>query len=894
MQKKLKCSFSMLFISLFGMISFFYLPGNCQTSKPPGISTDNNYTTETLVRDIFVKGSCDNVSNITKIGNKEGIGYFENGMDVIGLDKGIILATGNIKGAEGPNNATRKSGDFKDNSGDQDLKLLVTNRVYDAVGIEFDFIPLDSFVAFRYVFASEEYCEFVGREFNDVFGFFVSGPGIDGEFSNQSKNVALVPGTKDFVAINSVNHKINKDYYISNVTNDDATNCGIPFLQNPRLQLIEYDGFTTVLNASLKLFPCQTYHIRFVVADVGDNFYDSAVFLEAGSFNLGGEVVLRTEMEESSAPDIVEEGCDAGYFVFERSDISTLDFPLTVQFKASNRSTAVEGVDFSELPKSITIPKGETMVRLPVNIYNDYLAESQESVILELDIPCACYTGFAEMIIQDAPPMRVTVNDMVVCTGDDATLIPEINGGTAPFSYLWEDGSGASERVVSPVSDSTFRVTITDACQNFVEKEIEITLRSIPSASLSGELEICEGDTALLLINFTGNPPFSFSYSRNNVIERKISGVRSNPYLLPVSLEGVYHITQFSDSLCGGVSAGSGKIVVKRFETTWEVVDASCIDSNDGSIQVNISGGKVPYIYGWQNNLSTNAQVSGLGVGDYGLTVTDNDGCRKSYIIPVESPPAINPVTFRCEDISRGVIQIEASGGVGPYSYSINGRDFYNGDLFKSLTPGQRYDLTIKDKNQCLLEQEFVMPAPFDKIVTIPSEIKLDLGKRFIIEPELQIPENLVEKVSWFPFEHLSCQDCLNPEIIPLENTFYTLKVTDIFGCGGSATTTIKVVKNVSLFIPSAFSPNGDAENEWLTIFANDWQVKKIDFFKIFDRWGNLVFENADFLPNDPNSGWNGTLNGKLLPVGIYVFFAQATLIDGSSEFVQGQVMLMN
>jgi len=94
-----------------------------------GIVTNNNFTPEELVRDIFVKGSCDNVSNIQPIGKDLGIGYFENGTDIIGIAKGIILSSGDVEGAEGPNGDSRRSGNFRDNSGDPDLSQLVAGQI---------------------------------------------------------------------------------------------------------------------------------------------------------------------------------------------------------------------------------------------------------------------------------------------------------------------------------------------------------------------------------------------------------------------------------------------------------------------------------------------------------------------------------------------------------------------------------------------------------------------------------------------------------------------------------------------------------------------------------------------------------------------------------------------
>ena len=110
-------------------------------------------------------------------------------------------------------------------SSDVDLVKLATGPVFDVVGIEFDFVPLDSFVNFRYVFASDEYCEYVGEKFNDVFGFFVSGPGINGSFNNKGQNVALVPGSNAFVSINTINSSQNALFYSDNMHPEDAARC---------------------------------------------------------------------------------------------------------------------------------------------------------------------------------------------------------------------------------------------------------------------------------------------------------------------------------------------------------------------------------------------------------------------------------------------------------------------------------------------------------------------------------------------------------------------------------------------------------------------------------------------------------------------------------------------
>lgn len=122
---------------------------------------------------------------------------------------------------------------------------------------------------FQFVFGSEEYPEYV-NQFNDVFGFFINGPGINGPHSNNSKNIALIPGTNTPVSINNVNEGNNSEYF---VVND--------------LDFIQYDGFTTVFTAESEVQPMQTYHIKLAIGDGVDHFYDSGVLLQASSFCSG-------------------------------------------------------------------------------------------------------------------------------------------------------------------------------------------------------------------------------------------------------------------------------------------------------------------------------------------------------------------------------------------------------------------------------------------------------------------------------------------------------------------------------------------------------------------------------------------------------------------------------
>jgi hypothetical protein len=209
-----------------------------------------------------ILGSGITISNVSYSGAMGASGYFSDG-GVIGMDSGIILTSGGAAGAVGPNNSDYYTVD-NGLSGDADLDGLIPGySTYDATILEFDFMSAGGDLYFNFVFASEEYNEYVNTSFNDVFGFFLNGA-----------NIALIPGTSTAVAINNVNNGSYSAYYNDNDPDDTAT----PYY-------IQYDGFTTVLTAQFLGLSEGEHHIKLAIADAGDHVLDSAVFIEAGTFS---------------------------------------------------------------------------------------------------------------------------------------------------------------------------------------------------------------------------------------------------------------------------------------------------------------------------------------------------------------------------------------------------------------------------------------------------------------------------------------------------------------------------------------------------------------------------------------------------------------------------------
>ena len=245
------------------------------------LQVDTTVTTEEMVQAFIGPGVI--FSNAQYTGAQVARGLFSNGNSTnLGLNQGIALTSGKIELIIGPN--TSSSIGFNNGTqGDDLLMICLGGPTYDASVLEFDFNPASDTAWCLYVFGSEEYSEWVGSSFNDIFGFFVNGPKPDGG-NYVNENIALVPGTELPVAINNVN----MGYAPPGVPPPGPGVNGECFVDNTGGLTIEYDGFTVPLEAKVAVIPGETYHFKLAIADAGDGIYDSGVLLESGSFKSQG------------------------------------------------------------------------------------------------------------------------------------------------------------------------------------------------------------------------------------------------------------------------------------------------------------------------------------------------------------------------------------------------------------------------------------------------------------------------------------------------------------------------------------------------------------------------------------------------------------------------------
>ncbi len=464
------------------------------TSVSAQINVSQGSSPEAILEQLFGHGV--NISNIEMKGDPRAFGTFSADDPEFGLEEGLMLSTGNSGQATHPVADTISTDNFGLNS-NLLRQLVLPFQTHDAAILEFDLIPSCDSISIRYIFASEEYVEWVDSVFNDVFGFFISGPGIEGDIGfNGSKNIALIPGAKIPVTINNVNHLRNSELFVFNEQHNHAISSGFA-----------YDGYTVPLEAKVAVTPCESYHIIIAIADVGDFFFDSAVFIESEGIRCT-QPSLEVEAFSASTnfSNRTVESCFNGEFVFTLSEPApeNLFYPIEIN------GTATPGEDFVQLPPFVAISEGDQRISIPVIILEDDITEGLEEITISFIDSSKCgdvlHTGTATLFIQDGLSLS-KLPDMALCSGDSVNIpLTKVDGQ----SYKWLTTEGLSNpSIPSPIltltNTSNQSQTTPYILQTRLENEqcsftdtMNVSVLPKPSLSVVGD-QVCVGSPAVLI-----------------------------------------------------------------------------------------------------------------------------------------------------------------------------------------------------------------------------------------------------------------------------------------------------------------------------------------------------------------------------------------------------------
>ncbi len=819
-----------------------------------------SYTPQQLVQDVLITG-CLTAENIVYTGHAESIGYFSNGIPGLDFEEGVILSSGYVTDAEGPN-TSGSTGEDMLMSGDSDLNNIALGTTQDAAVLEFDFVPASDVIEFEYVFGSDEYLEWANSSYNDAFGFFVSG-GPEG-YTNE--NIALIPGTSTPVTINNINDVNNPSYYVDNETSPN----------------IEYDGMTVTLIATVPVTACETYHIKLAVADVGDASYDSAVFLKANSFTSGESYIVETFNSWSNALEVMR-GC-SNYIVFSRTDETPLTESVPIELTVGG--TATSGVDYSAVPESLEIPIGEDSIVVYFDAYDLGVPQGDETIILTFENGCPCDAGTTQHTITIIDAFEVDpeiANDSPICVGDDATLTVTLNtpdpdnvtiewntgeidvdqiivspeettnysvdiiypcdtitltttvtvieppdvdlgpdidvaslntnldaGMATGNTGVWTSTGGPGTANINPADASITTVSVDDfGIYNFTWTEtslapncvssddINVNFYHIPTADFEATEILCFGDYTT--ITFTGDiidglATFDWDFGTANVI----SGTDEGPYVIEFTESGTFNISLTVTEDIATADYDIDIVVPPPLDGTLTAYDDPCFESCNGNAIIEMTGGIAPYNYSWA---STSNEIDNLCLGDYGLTVTDVNGCEYATTFSISQPPLLEYNTnynhVDCYGGFTGNASIMPYGGTEPYTYIWN--DGFNMANHNNIQAGD-YMPTVIDANGCSVTELFVITEPDLLQVVTSGDFEICENQTVNIAAQ-PMGGTLPYTFFWDSGDGNGfVEGDQTFQVIPHEDITYTVYVEDDHGCTSNlATTDITVSPTIYL-----------------------------------------------------------------------------------------------
>lgn len=306
------------------------------------------------------------VLSVSYTGDDLSIGSFEGvGESPIGIEHGMVLSTGRVDSVPAPGStfaSTSTAGE-----GDSDLsQITMGSTINDASALTVEFIPFTDTLVIDFVFGSEEYPEFACSAFNDVFGLFLSGPGITGPFSDNAINIALLPDSSVPLSINTLHPMngencpaINDEYYIDNNNSDNQP---------------VYDGFTTVIPIRFPVVPFQVYSMKLAVADAGDTAFDTGTFLQFSDAYNGFSGFFDPQFVT------LPETGEAVNIALDLTDANPVVFPIEVEIAG----TAENGIDYAALQSTYTLTEGNPVLDFDLQPLNDAADENPESIELRI------------------------------------------------------------------------------------------------------------------------------------------------------------------------------------------------------------------------------------------------------------------------------------------------------------------------------------------------------------------------------------------------------------------------------------------------------------------------------------------------------------------------------
>ena len=468
--------------------------------------------------------------------NTTQIGYFEANDTTFPVQSGIVMvAAQNASDVIAATNGTGSNVTFTDAELSSVLTQLGSSgyAIKDMVEIEFSFIAQSDSIKFNYCFGSHEYDGYTCSNFNDVFGFFLEGPYINGVSAPTNgtvvRNIATIPGTNVPIAVNTINSGTpSGSYPASNCSSANPNFVAHSAYYNASSGAITtLDGYTDKFTAKAEVQCGGWYTIRLKLANVSDAALSSAVFLEKQSFRAPELTIIdSTNVGNSFNDTMLVEGCNKNEIIFARNANLSVSMKIPI-YVDTVLSTAVEGVDFSVLPDTLYLAPYQTADTLTFWVYDDNTPETNESLTIVQDyIYTDCYNypvRRMNYLLRDKDSLEGTLtlnaaSDTVNCPGDSVELSVVATAFEGSYDGFWlADSAYVPSRYFQIDGDTSFTYLLYDECGDTVLFTQELYLKQYePMVYERDTVRVCPGDSAYLSpVYFGGENPLTFYWLDN-------------------------------------------------------------------------------------------------------------------------------------------------------------------------------------------------------------------------------------------------------------------------------------------------------------------------------------------------------------------------------------------
>ena len=504
------------------------------------------------------------------------------------------------------------------------------------------------------------------------------------------------------------------------------------------------------------------------------------------------------------------------------------------------------------------------------------------------------------------PQLNVQADQTNICLGETVTFTAIGNNLGASAQYEWFIDGVSTGLLNTLFTTNNLIDGQTVTCQAMTSEtcvtsnliistpvQMEVTTPESPIITITSDAtSICSGSSVNFIAmgeNLGSNPQYQW------LVNGTITGNNTNTFNTIFTTGKTISCTVIATNFClGSLTATSNEIEITIGGLLLELIEIqpeSCENSN-GLIEIQAIGGFGPYTFNWDNNITNTNTLNNLSAGNYSVIVSDVYGCSAALEINIphiEAPQIeiLESSNINCTDIG-GSAKVTMHDPSLLYFYIWKNADnetIASSEEVKNLSEGLYY-VEVTDEYGCSTSEEVYIETESPILVEILEPIAVQLGDEY----RFQVMTNSTNATfSWGYDESLSCLDCMEPIILPTQTTTYFLTVTTTEGCSVEAQVTIQVEKPRDVFVPNAFSPNSDGNNDTFTIYCGN-DVVKIKRLQIFDRWGAVVFSNANFQANDEALGWDGEINNKKNTGNVFIYFAEIEFLDGRIEVYKGDV----